>query len=86
MLNTTNPATDYKSGNEFHLDFMANQFLAPTFALGVQGYWYKQIDADTGSGAVLGPFMGESFGLGPAAPVDTGIPAGPGRHRAEMAA
>ena len=37
MLNTTNPATDYKSGNEFHLDFMANQFLAPTFALGLQG-------------------------------------------------
>jgi hypothetical protein len=66
MLNTTNPATDYKSGNEFHLDFMANQFLAPTFALGVQGYWYKQIDGDSGSGAVLGPFMGESFGLGPA--------------------
>jgi hypothetical protein len=66
MLNTTNPATDYKSGNEFHLDFMANQFLAPTFAVGAQGYWYKQIDGDSGSGAVLGPFMGESFGLGPA--------------------
>jgi hypothetical protein len=66
MLNTTNPATDYKSGNEFHLDFMANQFLTPTFAIGLQGYWYKQIDGDSGSGAVLGPFMGESFGLGPA--------------------
>ena len=66
MLNTTNAATDYKSGNEFHLDFMVNQFLAPTFAIGLQGYWYKQIDGDSGSGAVLGPFMGESFGLGPA--------------------
>lgn len=66
MLNTINPATDYKSGTEFHLDFMANQFLAPTFAIGLQGYWYKQIDGDSGSGAVLGPFMGESFGLGPA--------------------
>lgn len=66
MINTTNPATDYKSGNEFHLDFMVNQFLSPTFAIGVQGYWYKQIDADSGSGAVLGAFMGESFGLGPA--------------------
>jgi len=66
MLNTTNPATDYKTGNEFHLDFMVNQFLVPTFAIGLQGYWYKQIDGDSGSGAVLGPFMGESFGLGPA--------------------
>lgn len=66
MLNTTNPATDYKSGNEFHLDFMVNQFLAPTFAVGLQGYWYKQVDGDRGSGARLGAFMGESFGIGPA--------------------
>ena len=67
MFNTTNPATNYKTGNEFHLDFMANQFLAPTFALGVQGYWYKQIDGDSGSGAVLGRrSWAKSFGLGPA--------------------
>lgn len=66
MLNTANPDTDYKSGNEFHLDFMANQFLAPTFAIGAQGYWYKQIQGDSGSGAKLGAFMGESFGLGAA--------------------
>jgi hypothetical protein len=66
MLNTTNPATDYHTGTEFHLDFMVNQFLAPTFAVGVQGYWYKQVDGDSGSGAAFGPFMGESVGLGPA--------------------
>jgi len=66
MFNTTNPATDYHSGTEFHLDFMANQFVMPSLALGVQGYWYKQIDGDSGSGATLGPFMGESVGLGPA--------------------
>lgn len=66
MLNTTNPDTDYTTGPEFHLDFMVNQFLAPTFAIGVQGYWYKQVGPDTGSGAALGAFMGESFGLGPA--------------------
>jgi hypothetical protein len=66
MINTTNPATDYKTGTEFHIDFMLNQFVAPTIAIGAQGYWYRQIDGDSGSGAVLGPFMGESFGLGPA--------------------
>jgi hypothetical protein len=66
MFNTTNPATDYHTGTEFHLDFMANQFVMPSLALGVQGYWYKQVDGDSGSGAILGPFMGESFGLGPA--------------------
>jgi hypothetical protein len=66
MLNTTNPATDYHSGAAFHLDFMANQFVATDVAFGLQGYWYKQIQPDGGTGAVLGPFMGESFGLGPA--------------------
>jgi len=66
MLNTTNPATDYKTGAEFHLDFMVNQFVTDDVAIGLQGYWYKQIEGDSGSGAILGPFMGESFGLGPA--------------------
>lgn len=66
MVNTTNQATDYRTGTEFHLDFMVNQFVMPSLALGVQGYWYEQIEADSGRGAVLGPFMGESFGLGPA--------------------
>jgi hypothetical protein len=66
MFNTINPATNYRTGTEFHLDFMLNQFVAPTIAIGAQGYWYKQIDGDSGSGAVLGAFMGESFGLGPA--------------------
>lgn len=66
MFNTVNSATDYKSGTEFHLDFMANQFVMSSLAIGVQGYWYKQIEGDSGSGAKLGPFMGESFGLGPA--------------------
>jgi hypothetical protein len=66
MFNTANPATDYRTGTEFHLDFMVNQFVMPSVALGAHGYWYKQIEGDSGSGATLGPFMGESFGLGPA--------------------
>lgn len=66
MVNTLNPATDYRTGTEFHLDFMVNQFVAKDIAIGVHGYWYKQIDGDSGSGAALGPFMGESVGIGPA--------------------
>jgi hypothetical protein len=66
MFNTTNPATDYHTGTEFHLDFMVNQFVMPSVALGAHGYWYKQIEGDSGTGATLGPFQGESFGLGPA--------------------
>jgi hypothetical protein len=66
MFNTENSATDYKTGNEFHVDFMLNQFLAKNFALGAQGYYYKQVTGDSGSGAKLGDFEGESYGFGPA--------------------
>ena len=66
MFNTKNADTDYQSGNEFHLDFMVNQFFAKNFALGVQGYYYKQVSGDSGSGAQLGGFEGEALGLGPA--------------------
>ncbi len=62
---TENNDTDYQSGTEFHLDFTANQFLSETFALGVRGYYYNQFTGDSGSGARLGDFQGESFGLGP---------------------
>lgn len=66
LFNTENTDTDYKTGNEFHMDFMMNQFLAKSFALGAQGYYYKQLTGDSGDGAKLGDFRGESYGFGPA--------------------
>ena len=66
MFNTRNDATDYKTGTEFHVDFMANQFLSQTVAIGLHGYYYNQFSGDSGTGALLGAFQGESFGLGPA--------------------
>ena len=65
MFNTENTATDYKTGTEFHVDFVANQFLSESFALGLRGYYYKQLTGDSGSGAALGDFKSESFGIGP---------------------
>jgi hypothetical protein len=65
MFNTKNNATDYKTGTEFHLDFVANQFLSPNFAIGLRGYWYQQVTDDSGSGAQLGDFKSSSFGIGP---------------------
>ncbi len=64
MVNTKNNDTNYKTGEEFHVDFVANQFLSETFAIGLRGYYYRQVSADSGSGAVLGDFKGESMGLG----------------------
>jgi hypothetical protein len=65
MVNTKNDDTNYKTGNEFHVDFVANQFFAETFAIGLRGYYYRQITGDSGSGAVLGNFKSESLGIGP---------------------
>lgn len=65
MFNTENPDTDYRTGTEFHVDFMVNQFLSDTFAVGLHGYAYTQISGDSGSGAILGDFKGKSYGIGP---------------------
>lgn len=65
MVNTENAATDYQTGHEFHVDFTATQFLSPSFAFGLRGYYYKQVTGDGGRGAVLGDFQSESLGLGP---------------------
>jgi hypothetical protein len=65
MFNTENPDTDYETGTEFHVDFVANQFLSETFALGLRGYYYRQLTGDSGPGATLGDFKSESFGIGP---------------------
>ena len=66
LYNTENDDTDYQTGQEFHVEYMLNQFLSETFAVGVQGFYYKQITGDSGSGAVLGDFEGEATGIGPA--------------------
>lgn len=64
--NTENSDTDYHSGREIHIDFGVNQFLSETFALGIQGYYWRQISDDKGDGALLGGFRGKSAGIGPA--------------------
>jgi hypothetical protein len=66
LFNAKNNATDYQSGNEFHVDVALNQFLAKNFAVGLHGYYYSQVSDDNGSGAKLGGFRGRSLGFGPA--------------------
>jgi len=68
MFNLENPDTDYESGTEFHVDFAMNKFLTEhlDLAVGLHGYYYKQLSGDSGSGALLGDFKGESYGIGPA--------------------
>lgn len=62
--NFENRATDYRSGNELHADFVAARHIGP-WSLGVGGYAYQQVSGDSGKGAVLGDFKGRAMALGP---------------------
>jgi hypothetical protein len=64
-VNTTNQATHYQSGNEFHADFALAQHFPNGLLIGIAGYALQQTTADNGAGAILGPFKGRVIGLGP---------------------
>lgn len=65
MFNSENKATQYRTGTEFHVEFMVNQFVSEDLAIGLRGYAYKQLSGDSGVGAILGDFKGSSWGIGP---------------------
>ena len=50
MANTENTATHYRSGDEFHIDYTLAQYLSKTFGVGLTGYYYTQVNNDSGSG------------------------------------
>ncbi|MGI9263344.1 MAG: SphA family protein [Gammaproteobacteria bacterium] len=64
--NTENDDTDYQTGDEFHIDVVLTQFLSESVGIGVNGFFFRQLSGDSGSGAVLGGFKGEASGFGPA--------------------
>ncbi|RKY09454.1 MAG: hypothetical protein DRP56_02605 [Planctomycetota bacterium] len=64
--NTENSDTNYQTGQEIHIDFMVNQFLSESFAVGVHGFYLKQMTGDSGHGAILGDFKSDAAGMGPA--------------------
>jgi len=64
--NWENPATDYKTGTEFHVEYAAVQNFSERFALGINGFFYDQVTGDSGPGARLGPLKGRVTAIGPA--------------------
>jgi hypothetical protein len=66
IINTTNTSTHYRTGNELHIDLLAAQHLTSNLGLGIAGYYYRQINSDSGSGTLLGGFKSYSLGVGPA--------------------
>ncbi|TNM64775.1 SphA family protein [Aliirhizobium smilacinae] len=63
-FNAENPATDYRTGNEFHFEWAAVQHFNEQFDAGLVGYAYQQVTGDSGDGATLGDFKGRAFAIG----------------------
>jgi hypothetical protein len=63
-INGQNPATDYRTGTEWHIEGSVQKALTPAWSLGAQAYHFDQVTGDSGAGAVLGPFKGRVTGVG----------------------
>ncbi len=65
-FNTTNDATDYRSGQSFHTEG-AVAYTTGKLTLGATGYYYRQTTDDEVGGVRAGPDgnRGEAFGAGP---------------------
>ena len=63
-FNLRNPDTNYRTGNELHIEWAASKVFANGFSFGLIGYHYQQLTDDTGTGATLGPFRGRVTALG----------------------
>lgn len=61
-----NQATRYRNGTTLNLDAALGKYFSNGLTLGVAAYAFKQIARDSGSGATLGSFRGQAFGVGPA--------------------
>jgi len=70
-FNTENNDTDYRSGQEFHFDYLIGYKFAP-WGIGLSGYYYKQITDDKKSGEKVEPAgnKGQVFAMGPSIKYD----------------
>lgn len=63
--NYTNPYTQYRNGNDFHVDWAASQFLSKQFFIGGVGYFYKQFSDDSGAPPGTDGFKSRVSAVGP---------------------
>ncbi|MDP2072799.1 transporter [Hydrogenophaga sp.] len=71
-INGKNSATQYKSGDEFILDYSAGYGLGNGWVVGVGGYVYEQLNDDKQNGASLANSKASSFAIGPSLKYDNG--------------
>jgi hypothetical protein len=63
--NFENKHTNYRNGQDYHIDAAAAQFLSKTFFIGAVGYYYDQFTADSGSLPIFGEVKSRVLGIGP---------------------
>lgn len=63
--NWINSQTNYKNGIDSHLDWSVSQFLSKNWQVGIAGYAYYQLTADSGSGDKVGAFKSRIAAIGP---------------------
>ena len=63
---TRNDATDYQSGDLLHFDWAVGNHVTRNWEIGLAANLVQQLSSDSGTGAKLGAFKAQSFGLGPA--------------------
>lgn len=67
MNNLKNPATNYRTGDEFHFDYMLGHYIQPELAIGITGSHYRQTTADQAPSASLVNVYSEASSIGPVA-------------------
>lgn len=71
-FNFKNTDTNYKSGQEFHVDYSVGYGFKQNWVAGVGGYVYKQITNDEQNGVKLPNSKGQAFAIGPSIKYDNG--------------
>jgi hypothetical protein len=71
-LNTKNKDTDYRSGDEFIVDYDAGWGLGNGWVVGVGGYLYQQVTNDKQAGTTVVDNKGRAFAIGPSIKYDSG--------------
>ena len=63
--NWMNNQTNYQNGIDSHLDWSVSQFVSQNWQVGIAGYGYYQLTADSGSGDRVGAFKSRIAAVGP---------------------
>lgn len=66
FINSTDPATNYRSGNEFLWEYDAMKRIGKHWVFGGNGFWYRQMTNDLQNGSVFGDGnRGRDLAIGP---------------------